>query len=180
MVNWFVVAYLETLLLVILGIPGVMWLKDWVDRTIRKMDRIIVLRKNGTYDLIKKNLASKKTITIDELERQIPAKAIFVGPMGSLVILPETSSEAIRADKLEIQSDIEPEDLTTVGKLSFFAGQISIMRNKFQEMLPTLVLASLVLSGLAVVMIFKMQNDFNAFMKNTQATLNAIRAALGK
>jgi len=180
MVNWLVVAYIEGILLLIFSVPGALWLKDWYDRTVRKRDKIIVLRKNGTYDVIKKNTASEKSITIDGKDRQIPAKSIFVGSMGSLVVIPESSSEAIRADRLEIQSDIEPEDLTTIGKLSFFAGQLSIMRNKFQEMLPTLVLISVALSALAVVMIFKMQNDFNTYMKTSQAALNAIRAAIGK
>ena len=178
--NWFIVAYMEGLLLLLLAVPAALWLRDFWNYIIAKKERVIVLRKNGTYDVLARNTRGQKSVNVDGLDRKISAKSIFHGKLGNLVIIPEGASEAIRSDKLEVQSDIDPEDLNTVGKLSFFAGQISLMRDRLQAMTGQLLLVVLIISIMNLVMVFKLSNDFNTAQKAIITALNAIKAALGK
>jgi hypothetical protein len=177
--NWFIVAYMEGLVLLLTLIPALLWVRDFYRYSIKKDERVIVLRKNGTYDVIAKSSKGAKSINVDGLERKISAKSIFTGRLGNIIVLPETSSEAIRADKLEVQSDIAPEDLNTIGELSFFAGQVALLRNKLQAMTGQLILAVLVIVVMNMIMIFKLSSDFNTAYKSIVAALNAIKASLG-
>ena len=169
---------MEGVFLALLFIPAVLWFRDFYRYTIAKLERVLVLRKNGTYDVLPHNTRGKKSITVDGLDRKIGAKSIFTGPMGNLIIIPETASEAIRADKLEVQSDIDPEDLNTIGKLSFFAGQISLMKNKLQAMQGQMLLIILVLSAFNLVLLFKMSNDMTTLQKTVENSFHALKNAL--